>query len=128
MAFTYDVSTDLGQVRLLIGDRDDQNIIYQDDEIQAFLDLNDASTKRAAAEALETIASDQALTLKVITTLGLSTNGAALADALMKRAEKLREAADRAEASDEALFDWAEIGETEFQKRQRIYKQAQRSL
>lgn len=128
MAFTYDVSTDVGKVRMLIPDRDEQSVIFQDDEIDAYLALNDLSHRRAAAEALETIASDQALTLKVIRTLDLETNGASLMNSLMARAKQLRETADVAEAGDEALFDWAEMSETEFQKRERVYKQAQRSL
>lgn len=127
MTFTYDVSTSTGKVRMLIPDRDEQNVIFQDDEIQAFLSLNDSSVKRAAAEALETIASDQALTLKVISLMDLSTNGASLATALMARAKQLRESADQTDAEDGELFDWAETAETTFQKRERIYKQAQRN-
>jgi hypothetical protein len=128
LSFTYVVSTDIGKVRMLIPDRDEPNAIFQDDEIQAFLDLNDASVKRAAAEALETIASDQALTLKVISTLDLTTNGASLSSALLERAKVLRTAADLAEeGEDDVLFDYAEIPETIFQKRERVTKQGQRT-
>jgi hypothetical protein len=37
MAFTYDVTTDRGKVRLLIGDTDSNNALLQDDEIDFFL-------------------------------------------------------------------------------------------
>lgn len=128
MAFTYDLSTSIGKVRKLIPDRDEVNAVFQDDEIQDYLTENSDSVRRAAAEALETIATDQTLVLKVIKTLDLSTDGAAMMDALLKRASLLRTAADRAEAEDEALFDFAEMGVTEFQKREIVYKKAQRSL
>lgn len=127
MSFTYDASTSIGKVRMLIPDRDEQHAVFTDEEIQAYLEMNDSSVKRAAAEALETIASDNAMTLKVISLLDLSTNGAATSSALMARAAKLRESADQAEAGAEALFDWAEPAETVFQQRERIYKQALRS-
>ena len=127
MTFTYDPTTDIGKIRMLIPDRDSQTFVFQDEEIQAFLELNGSSVKRAVAEALEVIASDTAMVLKVISILDLTTNGAATASALMARAEKLRESADQAEAGEDALFDWAETAETVFQQRERIWKQGLRS-
>ena len=126
MTFTYDTTTDIGKVRMLIPDRDEGNAIFQDSEIQAYLDLNDSSVKRATAEALETIASDQALTLKVISTLDLSTNGASVSDALMRRAEKLRAVAEDEDAGNGALFDYGEMVVNEFTKRERVQKQYKR--
>ncbi len=126
MTFTYDTTTDIGKVRMLIPDRDENNAIFQDEEIQAFLDLNDSSVKRAAAEALETIASDQALTLKVISTLDLTTNGASVSDALLKRAERLRTASEDEDAGDGTLFDYGEMVVNEFTKRERVRKQYER--
>jgi hypothetical protein len=127
MAFTYDLSSDVGKVRLLIPDRIEEEAIFQDAEIEAFLDLNDDNLRRAAAEALETIASDQALVLKVIRLMDLSTDGPAVAAELRERAKGLRQAADEAEAGeDDALFDYAEMPETMFQQRERVVKQAQR--
>lgn len=127
MTFSYDVTTSIGKVRMLIPDRVEEHALFTDAEIQAYLEMNDSSVKRAAAEALETIASDNAMVLKVITIMDLSTNGAATASALMARAARLRQSADDAEAGEEALFDWAEPAETVFQQRERIYKQALRS-
>lgn len=123
---TTSVTTEVGQVRLLIMDRDTTAPIFADDDITAFLTL-EVGVKRAAALALETIASDEALVQKVQTTQGLSTNGAATATALMARAQKLR---DQALADDEraegGAFDIAEMPESVFSQRERIRKEWQR--
>ena len=81
MAFTYDVTTNIGKVRMMIPDRVEDSAIFEDGEIQAYLDMNDSNVRRAAAEALETIASDEAMTLKVISTLDITTNGASTSSA-----------------------------------------------
>lgn len=127
MTITYDTATNIGKTRMLIPDRDLSSAVFQDVEIQAFLDLNDASIRRAAAEALETIASDQAMTLKVIRLLDLSTDGRAVSQALLERAARLREAADQAdEDAEDGLFDYAEMVTGAFTERERILKQAMR--
>lgn len=131
MAFTFDVTTDVGKVRLLIPDRVAGEPIFEDEEIEAILALEDDNVRRAAAMALETIASDQAYTLKAITSLGLTTNGPAVAKSLLDRADKLRSQADKADADAEAaedggLFDIAEMTHTAFAYRERLVKEAQR--
>ena len=100
MAFTYDLSTDIGKVRLLIPDSS-ANYVFEDAEITAFLGM-ESGVKRAAALALETIASNETLVLKVIRLLDLSTDGAKVADSLLKRAALLRQQAD-GEAMDAEL-------------------------
>jgi len=124
MAFTYDVSTSRGQVRMLVPDRNYDTYIFEDEEIDAFLSLESSDVRKAAAMALETIASDQALTLKVIRILELQTDGAKLADALMKRAAQLRSLA--AEADDDYGFDVAELVYDDFSARERLEKEALR--
>lgn len=55
MAHTYDLTTDIGKVRLLIGDTDitpTTDAQFSDEEIQAFLDLG-GSILMAASKALE---------------------------------------------------------------------------
>ena len=55
MAHTYDTTTDIGKVRLLIGDTDivpTTDAQFSDEEIQVFLDLA-GSVLGAAAKALE---------------------------------------------------------------------------
>lgn len=114
MAFTYDVSTDIGKVRMLITDRNEARPIFQDAEIQAYLDLEDSSVRRAAAAALETMASDQALVLKVIVTLDLETDGAKVSDALMKRAAVLRQTENEVGAFDIAEMITNDFGDREW--------------
>lgn len=118
MAFTYDVSTDRGRVRMLATDRDEANPIFQDDEIDAFLALEDESVRRAAALALETIASDQVLVLKVMVTLDTETDGAKVSDALLKRAAALR-----AQEDSTGAFDIAELVVNDFSERERLYNE-----
>lgn len=131
MAFTFNVTTDVGKVRLLVPDRVADEPIFEDEEIEAFLALEDDDVRRAAALALETIASDQAYTLKVIRSLDTQTDGAKVSDALLKRAAQLRSQADKADADAEAaedggLFDIAEMPTTAFAYRERLVKEAQR--
>lgn len=111
MAFDVDLSTDVGKCRLLIPDRVEAEAIFQDEEITAFLALENSVIKRASALALETIASDEALVLKVLKLGDDQTDGAKLSDALLKRAGLLRQQAsfEIADVEDgEGLFDIAE--------------------
>lgn len=125
--FSYVLSTSVGQVRLLIPDRNSDAIIFADVEIDGFLAMEAGSVKKAAALALETIAADEALTQKVATVAGNSTNGAATAKSLMERAQKLRDQADRDDATDDSGgFDVAEMPVGAFAERERLYKQALR--
>lgn len=93
MAFTYDLSNSIGKVRLLIPDTQQTTAVFSDEEITAFLALESSSVRRATALALETIASNEALTLKVVRLLDVQTDGAKLADSLLKRAATLRQQA-----------------------------------
>jgi hypothetical protein len=110
MTVTYDLSTDVGRVRLLIPDRVLTDAVYEDDEITVFLSLEGDSVPRAAALALETIAADTAATLRVTRVLGfLDVDGAKAADSLMKRAKELRAQAAASEVTTGDLFDWANM-------------------
>lgn len=124
MAFTYDTGTAAGQVRLLIFDTNAASYVFEDAEIAVFLALESSSVKRAAALALETMASNEAFVLKVIRLLDLQTDGARTADALMKRAAALRsQAADDDTAEDGGAFDIAEWVVDDFSGRERLMKQ-----
>lgn len=57
MAVTYNLATNIGKVRLLISDKNILNPVFQDEEIQVFLDNNSDVLNLAAAEALESWAS-----------------------------------------------------------------------
>jgi hypothetical protein len=124
---TVDPTSSLGQVRLLVPDRDSSNLFYSDDEINGFLSIEASNVKRAAALALETMASNEAYVQKVTKLLDLQTNGAATAKSLMDRAARLREQADNEEAwTDGGAFDIAEQVQDDFSARERLWKQYQR--
>lgn len=89
-----DYSSNADQVRLLIPDVDPDWQLFGDDQIGGFLALERNVVKRAAAAALETAASNEALVSKVIRSQDLATDGAKVSDALLKRAAELRRQAD----------------------------------
>lgn len=103
----YDLTSDGGMVRLLLNDVDSDNEVFSDDEITAFLTLEGGSVKRAAAQAIDTNATNEALASKVLRTPNLSTDGAKVADAMRKHADRLRQQADRedADGDDGAYFE-----------------------
>ena len=108
MAFTYVLTTSIGQVRLLIPDRVVTDAFFDDDEITAMLTLEGNNVRLGAAMALETMASSEAYVQKVIRVLDLSTNGAATSAALLARAAKLREqAATLALGAGFEIAEWA---------------------
>jgi hypothetical protein len=82
--------------------------ILSDADVQTFLDLNASDVKLAAADALDAIASSEALVQKVIRVLDVSTDGAAVARALRDHAAALRETVVVADTADGA-FGWAEM-------------------
>lgn len=118
MVFTYQLGSDddavvaLSKVRLLLNDVDDETHVFEDDEVAAFLGLEGGNIKRAAAQAIDTNADDQALAGKVLRTQDLSTDGAKVADALRKRAAELRRQADEDDANgdDTAFFEIGPFG------------------
>lgn len=103
-----DYSSPVWQVRLLMSDIDamedpkdlsqEPHHIFEDEQIQAFLDIEKGNVKRAAADALLTIAVTEALILKVIKTDDKQTDGSKLASALRVAAHDLRKQADEDEA------------------------------
>lgn len=89
-----DYTTSLGRVRLLAGDVDETNLLLTDEQITALLAM-DADVRSAAAQALDIIASSEALVSKKIRTQDLSTDGPAVAKELRAQATELRrQAAD----------------------------------
>lgn len=123
MAFTFDPTTDRGRVRLLIGDDDTDNAIFQDASIDAFLALEGDIVKLGAAAALEAIASKQAYIQKVMTVGDLKTDGARLAQALRELAANWRR-----QVEDEPAFDVAEWSVSPAAGREITLKDAMRAL
>ena|SRR5690554_2335972 len=122
MAFTYDTSTDRGKVRLIITDTDEDNAIFQDAEIDAFLEMQ-GGVLLAAAQALDTIASSEALVLKKVRLLDVQTDGPAVAKALREHAQELREEEKR-----DGAFAIAEQVIDEFQAREYVLNLAERGV
>lgn len=118
MAFTLDYATDRGKVRLLITDVDSTQPLFDDDQVDAFLTIEGDSVPRAAALALDTIASNESLVQKVTRLVDFQTNGPAVAADLRNHAKTLRERADELELADG--FDWAEMVTGPFGARERV--------
>lgn len=103
----------LGQVRLLVSDYDEANLILSDLMISGYLEghgvaphgppLPRGPILRAAADALDAIATSEALVSKVMQTVdGLQTDGAKVANSLRTRADSLRRQARDEESLDPA--------------------------
>lgn len=103
--WTYDVTTEIGQVRLLIGDRDidpTSDAQFSDEEIQAFLDMG-GSVLMGASKALEAWAGAVKTTLASETIGEYSYKNTSPAN-MLKLADKY--------ASQDAsipYFNWAEM-------------------
>jgi hypothetical protein len=129
MAFTYDITTSIGKVRLLAIDSDSTYAVFEDDEIDAFLSMEGNNVKRAAAQALDTIASNDAFRVKKVKLLDVTADGVSVAEVLHKRSAMLRAQADKEEASEEGgSFDIAEWVVDDFSYRQQLINNSMRNL
>lgn len=109
-----DYSTPTGQVRLLIADLSEPPVMA-DPVLEGYLSLHgftgeqDSITRpniwRAAADALDAMATSEVLVSKKIRTQDLSTDGVAVAGELRKQAAMLRGKADQADAEDDSFFE-----------------------
>lgn len=123
MAATFDPATLLGKARLLAQDTDTDNAIFDDAEMQAFLDMSSGSPVLAAAKALRVIAANQVYRLKAIKLLGLTTNAHLAAAEMRQIADDLEaryEIGDDGTGDMTGLFDIAEEVVDEFSFRARI--------
>lgn len=98
----FDPSTNLGMVRLLLSDTDFNQQVFTDEELTALLTLEGGSVKRAAAQAIDTNATNLVLAMRVLKTQDLTTDGAKVADAMRAHADRLRAQADASE--DDGFF------------------------
>lgn len=89
-----DYSTDTGRVRLLLNDVDPAAVVFTDPELEALLDLEGGSVKRAAAQAIDTNATNMVLATRVLRSQDITTDGAKVADAMRAHADRLRAQAD----------------------------------
>lgn len=96
MAATYVLTEDVGKVRLLISDTDTSNAVFEDDEIEAFLDMRDDNVKLAAATALRSLGGNAVFVRGKLRMLDLSTDAPAESEALAKLADRYEAEADAA--------------------------------
>lgn len=120
MASTYppETGTPVGRLRLLTGDsvlrKDPANraaeasYYYEDDQLEAFLDIEGGNLKLAAADVLMSFASNEAMVSKKIRTETLQTDGPAVAAELRLQAQAFRQegnaAKDEADAEEGAFI------------------------
>lgn len=93
-------------VRFLVNDpkTDYSSEVFSDAEIAGYLALEGGNVKRAAAQAIDTIADNEILASKVLRDHERTTDGAKVGDALRKRAASLRAQADEEDANSEDGF------------------------
>jgi hypothetical protein len=107
-----DLTSNIGRVRVLLGDTDPTNVsagygtylYFSDNELTALLGMYSNDPRLTAARCLETIAASQALLLKSWSSDDLAVRGDAIAESLRKIAKQLRD-----EATAEASSDSFEI-------------------
>lgn len=109
-----DYTTPTGQVRLLIADLATPPLM-EDNVLEGYLSMHGFTGEadsierpgiwRAAADALDGIATSEVLTSKKIRTQDLSTDGPAVAAELRKQAAALRYKADQADAAADSFFE-----------------------
>ena len=93
------------KVRLLIGDTNADDPDFTDEQIEGFLTIARNSVLRAAADALDAIATDEALISKKLRTQDRQSDGPSVADALRKHANALRaRAKEEEDAEDDEPF------------------------
>lgn len=93
MAATYNPGTDIGKIRLFIGDTDvdpESDAIFTDEELQVFLDI-EGSVRSAAAAAIEALANDKARTAKMLRTLNFQKDDRTAATTMLATAQRLRD-------------------------------------
>ena len=109
-----DYTSSVGQVRVLIPDlrkledlrdlRNEPRYLFTNDEILAFLAINNGNVKLAAADACDAIGMDKSLQLLVLKTDDKQTDGAKLLSAIVGRARQLRAQA-REDEENNLCFD-----------------------
>lgn len=125
MTWTYDPTTDLGKCRLLCSDTDSTRQIMSDEDLAAFIVMA-GHYMPAAAMALDSIAANEVLSLKVLNIMGMSTDGASVAKMLMARAQKIRDDYMRYSAANGPGFATAEMPDGTFSWDEKILKEYMR--
>lgn len=116
--FPPDPETSVGLLRVLLPDTeqhkdphypaDPASYMFEDWQLTAFLKLNADKIKAAAADAIDALATNEAMISKKIRTEDLQTDGPAVANAMRLHATALR-AAQRREDEDADALDSFEV-------------------
>lgn len=112
-----DLGSNIGRVRVLLGDTDPTNVannvgeylFFSDAELESILGMYSDNPQLAAARCLDTIAGSKALMLGAWSTDDLSVRGDAIARELRELAKQLRAEAIQSEGSE--AFDIVAFGE-----------------
>lgn len=114
--FTYDLSTAVGQVRMLLADTDEDTAAFSDAELTALLAMNGNSVVRSAGKAYYILAGDKA---KIAVRIGRGSTNEDLTSVAKELRESgkalLEQAVD--EDVDGPLEAWITPGITPFQDR-----------
>ena len=119
--YTYDLATDIGAVRLMIGDTDidpTTDAVFSDEEIQAFLTA-EGSVLAASAAALEATAASRARLAKMLKSLNFAKDSRGVARELLDTAKALR-------AREAPAYGGAEKAYSDLSARDIILRQALR--
>lgn len=125
MTWTFNPTTDLGKCRLLCSDTDATRQIMSDEDLAAFIVMA-GHYMPAAAMALDSIAANEVLSLKVLNIMGMATDGASVAKMLMLRAQKIRDDYERYAAANGPGFATAEMPDGSFAWEEKILKEYMR--
>mgnify|MGYP000297245858 CR=1 FL=1 len=125
MAFTYDLATPRGKVRLKIRDTDTTDPdrqLFQDDEIDFFITEAESDLNLAAAGALDAVAANAAVLAKMEKIGDYTIDSKSMAAAVMKIAAHYRSLSEQAPAFGFAeqvlsVFSWNEIVVNELQRK-----------
>ena len=111
MADTYDITNDIGKVRLYIQDTDTADTVFSDGEVQVFIDAT-ASLRYAAAMALRTMSSSTARLAKRVKTLNYEEDTKSVAAGILSAAaafEAMEDNVPYAEGAEQSLTDFSSV-------------------
>ena len=140
MSFTYDPSTPIGMVRLLVADTDATQYIWSDEEINGatqivtmmfaiWIPVNQGTSQtfgspspyRVAATLLDSLAANRAKLMNVLKVLDVQLDTTAVATELRAQAAAYREVDDES-----AGFAIIELVQNQFSARERAWKMLER--
>ena len=111
MSLPYDITTNVGKVRLIIGDTNATSYVFTDDELNYFLTVNSSNINLAAADALEAWVAKYA-TAPDSEKIGDYSYSQKIVDHLNKLAKELREKVKGAPVLEIASMDLTGVEDT----------------